>query len=137
MFFLLLFPPLFANSIEDIDVKIWRRIIYDIKLPEYKVYTADIRLKEILCQIPGIELVTDCKEATLIIDTKESRVADAVCQSIPRLTNDYRTLLKHRNEIGAFFWMKGRPTIVISGPRLERFGLKVELELEEFIEEID
>jgi hypothetical protein len=133
----LLAVPLYTSSIEDIDVKIWKRIIFDLSLEEYRIYTIDEQIRNILCRIPGIKLVEDCAEATLIIDTKRHIVYDERCQAIPRLTNDYRTLLKNRNEIGAFFWMKGRPTIVISGPRLQRFGLKVEMELEEFIEEID
>jgi hypothetical protein len=138
-FFLVLslLVPLFASPAEDIDRKIWKRIIFDLSLAEYKIYTLDRKIKAILCKIPGIQLVEDCAEATLVIDTKRHVVTDETCRSIPHLTDDYRTLLKNHDEVGAFFWMKGRPPIVMSGPRLKRFGLKVELELEEFIEEID
>jgi len=128
---------LLGQTGEEIDVKIWRRLIFDIKLDAYRIFTLDERLRAILCRIEGIELVEDCLDATLILDTREKHVASEACRAVPHLTNDYRTLLKNRDEVGAFFWMKGRPTIIISGPRLKRFGLEVDAELEDFVEEID
>ncbi len=138
-----LFALLFAVVVlwgqggEDIDVKIWKRLIFDIRLDAYRIYTADERLRAILCRIDGVELVEECSRATLIVDTRESHVDSRKCLAIPHLTDDYRTLLKNRDEIGAFFWLKGRPTIIIAGPRLKRFGLEVETELEDFVEEIE
>jgi len=122
---------------EDIDIKIWKRLIYDLSLKEYKIYTIDKKLKDILCKIPGITMVENCEFATLIIESKKSVVEDKKCENIPRLSNNYRLLLTHSNEIGAFFWMKGRPTIILSKPRLERFGLKVDIELQDYLEEIE
>ena len=125
-----------ANMDLEIDMKIWKRIIFDLSLKEYRIYTIDKKLQDILCRIPGITLVKDCDRATLIIETKKTVVTDERCANIPRLSNDYRLLVKNSNEIGAFFWMKGRPTIILSKPRLEKFGLKVDIELEDYLEDI-
>ena len=128
---------LFAMPTEDIDIKIWKRIIKDLSLEEYKIYTVDEKLKDILCKIPGITIVEDCEVATLIIESKKAVVKDSRCENIPRLSNNYRLLLTQPNEVGAFFWMKGRPTIIFSRQRLEKFGLKVDIELQDYIEEIE
>ncbi|WP_456381004.1 hypothetical protein [Hydrogenimonas sp.] len=132
----LLATRLLAASMDDIDIRIWKRIIFDLSLKEYKIYTLDTKLKEMLEKIPGITLVEDCTRATLIVETKESVVTDRRCSYIPRLSNDYRLLVKNPNEIGAFFWMKGRPTIILSRPRLKRFGLEVDEELQDYLEDI-
>ncbi|WP_300361776.1 hypothetical protein [Hydrogenimonas sp.] len=134
----LLLSVLYSSNLEsEIDRKIWKRIIFDLSLKEYRIYTIDRQLQDILCKIPGITLVKDCTQATLIIETRKTVVTDERCLEIPRLSNDYRLLVKNANEIGAFFWMKGRPTIILSKPRLERFGLKVDIELEDYLEDIE
>lgn len=128
---------LHAETPDDIDVRIWSRILNDLSLKEYRLYTADPNLRAILCRIPGVILTDDCKKATLILDTRNHVVEEPACHVIPHLTNDYRTLLNNPDEIGAFFWLKGRPTIIFFKERLERFGLEVAPELRDYVEEQD
>ena len=134
---MLLSVSIFAQPPEEVDVKLWRRIIVDLGMKRIKIYATDVRMQEILYRIPEVALAKRCSEATLVIDTKGHRTDEHACMDIPHLTDDYRTLLKEKNAIGAFFWLKGRPTIIIAGPRLERYGLKVDAELQDYIEDIE
>ncbi len=127
---------LHAEAPDDADVRIWSRIIHDLSLKEYRLFTEDPKLRAILCKIPGVKLTDDCRNATLIVDTRNHVVKDPSCQAIPHLTNDYRILLKNPNEIGAFFWLKGRPTIIFSKERLQKFGLELAPELRDYVEEL-
>ena len=133
---LLLAVLLHAETPEDVNVRIWERILHDLSLKEYRLYTEDSKLRDILRKVSGVELIDNCKEATLIVDTRNHVVKDPECRAIPRLTNDYRVLLKNPGEVGAFFWLKGRPTIIFSKKRLERFGLQVAPELRDYVEEV-
>jgi len=112
-------------------------MIFDLSLKQYRVYTEDEKIKTLLIQIPGIDVLPSCTDATLIIDTKHNIVKGNECEAIPRLSNDYRLMVRKKDEIGAFFWMKGRPTIIFSKPRLQRFGLTVAPELQDYLEEIE
>ncbi|BDY11790.1 hypothetical protein [Hydrogenimonas cancrithermarum] len=139
LLFILLVPLLLlfaASSDHEVNARIWHRIIFDLSLPEYRIYTPDKQLRKVLEKIPNIHLEDRCEYATLIIETRNAPVPVTKCPSIPRLSNDYRLFLRHKNDIGAFFWMKGRPTIIFSRPRIEAFGLKIDKEMNDYMENI-
>ena len=133
----LLAPLMLSASIfGPIDKRIWQRMIRDVKLPYYRVYTPDPSLRALLKKIPGITVVRDCTRATLAIETKSAKIPPAECRDVPLLSNGYRLFLEDRRVIGAFFWLKSRPTIVFSRPRCERMHLKLDQEMQEYMEEI-
>jgi len=134
---LLLVPLLLAASVfGDADRKIWERIIHDVRLPLYRVYTPDPRMRLLLRDIRGIEVVERCEDATLAIETKDAPIPENRCKDVPILTNCYRIFLKDRRTIGAFFWLKSRPTILFSAPRIERFHVDLDKEMQNYLEDI-
>ncbi|WP_353662675.1 hypothetical protein [Hydrogenimonas sp. SS33] len=126
-----------ADEKEDINRKIWKRVIFDLSLDGYRLYTEDRNMARLFSGIARLMIVDRCEEATLIVDTKGYVVKGNACRAIPRLTDNYRILLECPDEIGAFFWMKGRPTIIFGRERLQRFGLQVEDEMKDYVEDLE
>ncbi len=125
-----------AFASEDPDVKVWSRIISDIRLEEYRIYVRDPQLRRLVDRIGWIRRVDRCSEATLAIESREYPLTGAECASVAKLANDYRLFLRDKGAVGAFFWLKSRPTILFSAPRLRRFGLEVDEEMRQYMEDL-
>jgi hypothetical protein len=125
-----------ASTFGDPDRKIWERIIHDVHLPGYRIYTPDPDMRRLLRKIRDIEIVERCEDATLAIETKEAKIPAGQCKNVPILTDSYRIFLEDKRAIGAFFWLKSRPTILFSAPRIERFHVDLDKEMQNYLEDI-
>ncbi|WP_456399741.1 hypothetical protein [Persephonella sp.] len=74
----------------------------------------------------------NCGKADIVILTKNESVEG--CRNKPIFTTKYYLLKQNPNAIGALYWHKGRPNIIIIKERLEKFNLIPPEELLQFIE---
>ena len=133
---LLLSICIWAAKIDDTEVRIWSRLIFDIKLDSYRIFTLDPEIREVIKRIKGVDLVGSCKNATLAIESKLYPINEKDCMNIPKISNDYRLFLKDNGAIGVFYWLKSRPTILFSKRRLQEFGIGVDDEMKEYVESL-
>ena len=133
---LLLSVGIWAAKIDDAEVKIWSRLIFDIRLDKYRIYALDPEIREVIKKIKGADLVDSCKKATLAIESKLYPITEKDCINIPKISNDYRLFLKDNGAVGVFYWLKSRPTILFSKHRLQEFGIGVDDEMKEYVESL-
>ncbi len=94
-----------------------------------KVYTEDKNLKKLIENLGEIGLVDNCNDATYVL---ASLPKNKKCKK-PEIVFDYHNYKVNKNAIGAFFWQKGRPTILFSQKRLKKFNIKIRGEVAKFV----
>ena len=74
--------------------------------------------------------ITNCKKANILLikDVEEKLKFEK-----PALALDYLSFKNCENCIGAFYWRKGRPQIILIRERLKKFNIKVKGELRRYI----
>lgn len=81
-------------------------------------------------------LVNSCKEANFIFIKNEHELQCTQSSNQFILTNNYRQLKNNNHFIGAFFWSKSRPNIVLIKDRLSQKNISLPQEYQQFIEDI-
>ena len=92
----------------------------DTKLP------ADIYKKNFI-------IVQDCKMADLIILGKYND-QNYSSKNKPIIVLDYNLLKRYPDAVGAFYWQKGRPNVVMIAPRIKKMGIKLPVEFKGYVE---
>ncbi len=86
-----------------------------------------------LNEFPGeLEIVTDCKEADIVI-LSTTKYIPSTCRDKILFGTRYQHL-KNKNVIGAFFWQKGRPNILFYKDRLNKNNIKLDSSFDKYIE---
>lgn len=98
-----------------------------------KVYAADTTVRGYLETLETITLVSSCEEAELVV-TRQTQTEQG-CDRKPAIVLSYRAFKNRQDAVGAFFWQKGRPTVVYSKTRLDAFGLIVSDDLKKYVVE--
>jgi len=70
--------------------------------------------------------VYDCKKADIVLGNYNK------CNK-PHFVFSYKNLIHNKKAIGAFYWAKGRPQILLLKNRLKEFNLSIPKELDEYI----
>ncbi len=89
-------------------------------------------IKDVFKNSNHIRLADNCEKADIIILTKKFPLEK--CGEKPIFTTKYYLLRYNHNIIGALYWHKGRPNIVLIRERLEKFNITPPHELTQFIE---
>jgi hypothetical protein len=81
-------------------------------------------------------LVDSCEKANFVF-IKYEGTNNCLKNNTPfLLTNNYKKLIKNPNYIGAFFWSKSRPNIVLVKNRLMKKNIQLSSEYDQFIEDL-
>ena len=84
-----------------------------------------------------VKVVKNCKDANFIF-VKYTEVSQcSKNKKLLILTNNYKQLLSNSDFIGAFFWSKSRPNIVLVKQRLKKRGIDLPKEYNRYIEDLD
>lgn len=75
-----------------------------------------------------------CKDATIIILEKKDTL-DKACKDKATFVLEYNLLTEIPQSIGALFWKKGRPNIIIISPRAKKHSIEISENLNEYVEE--
>lgn len=126
---MLLICTVFASD-KDIATKIYLSLAMDIsekKDPKFYLH-GHIKYLE---NNSGIHTTKNCHEADIIILNTLKQLPKE-CQNKLLFTTRYRTYLKHKNILGAFFWQKGRPNIVLRKSSIEKNSIHLETSLSKY-----
>jgi hypothetical protein len=116
----------------EIVVKIAKDIMKDEKITLYIPNSTSLE-KTIYSK--KITLVDSCKEANFIFIKSDYELQCPASSKHFILTNNYRKLRNNNNFIGAFFWSKSRPNIVLVEHRLAQKNIVLPNEYRQFIED--
>ncbi len=128
---------LFADSVGDIKAKIVKNIARVFtKCKVAKVYTDDPYFFDIFQSNTDIKRVKDCKDADIIL-TKNSSYIKNICKKreayiLSTRYNDYKKSIKY--DIGAFFWQKGRPNLLINRYMVNKLHIHIPDSYKKFLD---
>jgi len=128
---------LFADSIEDVKAKIVKNIAHIFtKCKVVKVYTDDPYFFDIFQSNTKIKRVNDCKDADIIL-TKNSKDIKNICKKrkayiFSTRYNDYKKSINF--DLGAFFWQKGRPTLLINRYMINKMHIHIPDSYKKFLD---
>jgi len=96
------------------------------------VYVSDKKIHSFLRHSKKLILTDRCEQADIIISSTLKN--DPTChKDIPAIVLSYRAFKQRNDAIGAFFWQKGRPTIVYYQPRLEHYNLTTDSKVKRYV----
>lgn len=128
---------LLLMSLEASEAK-WTRLLLEQMITNIemrktqKVYLADETIRGVIEASERFEIVPECIEADIVVDSRLE--ADGSCsEEKPTIVLSYRAFLKRGDAVGAFYWAKGRPTVIYLAPRLEKFQLQVTQKLQKYV----
>lgn len=132
LFFLLSMISYLYGDVNLKEIKIHDSIAKSIfSSSPIKTYISSPQLREkILAHSRYLEL-TAMEDSSYVILSDDAKITNA--EAIVFVTN-YKLLKKHKNAIGAFYWKKGRPTIVFIKERLDRYSLELSSSFEKYYE---
>ncbi|RXK04481.1 hypothetical protein [Halarcobacter bivalviorum] len=151
LFFITIFLPLILSANKytylldeyqketELEAKIVTKIAKDI-LVDKPIYLYIPHMQELDKKIYSlsVKIVQNCNKANFIF-VKYSKPYPCEKKQNPHylLTNNYKQLLSNSNFLGAFFWSKSRPNIVLIRERLKQKKVKLSEEYERYIEDIE
>ena len=127
------------NKEIELEAKIISNIVQNLKLGNDKIflYIPEISETEKNIYSGFFNIANTCSEADFVF-VKNEKTSNHLCSSGNKkifFTNDYGTLLKNKQFIGAFFWSKSRPNIVFVKDRLIENNIVLPEIYNKFIEE--
>ncbi|RXK11692.1 hypothetical protein CP965_13050 [Halarcobacter mediterraneus] len=96
-----------------------------MKSLDYKVYSSFVKVTKL------------CSEANFVfVKYSKSHKCQKKGKNSYILTNNYKKLLSDKTFLGAFFWSKSRPNIVLVKSRLSQKNIYLPREYERYIEDL-
>lgn len=134
---LLLSLSLFSSNttLLSVEKQIIKKILYAV-VPDKKiinVYFQGSNIPDSIKKNKVIHIVKDYKKADVIIVEQKNCKQNKNLHK-PIIVLDYNLLSKCPNAIGAYFWQKGRPNIVMIEPRVKKEGIKLPDEFKIYLE---
>jgi len=124
---------------EELEVKILEKLFLDLlKKEKVKVFVVGDRGERYRRNVKKfakkLSIVSSCKEAdiTLIAGFVERIPKD--CLKGLLFSTKKEHIFKFKNCLGALYWKKGRPNLVLIREKLEKHGIELPSEYERFIE---
>lgn len=124
------------DKVIDLEAKIISKIAKDIlKNKEVNLYIPDIKQIDEKVYSTKLHIVDNCENADFVFIKYKT---DITCKNLHNkyfFTNNYQKLLKDNKFLGAFFWSKSRPNIVLIKSRLSQNHIDLSKEYNQFIED--
>jgi len=119
-----------------LEQKIFTRILQAIThhREPYYVYYHGKRLPVGLKNNSKIRLVGNPEAAEVIIIGSSRFSSRFSALNKPILTLDYEQLKRYANAVGAYFWQKGRPNIVMIRSRLDKAKISLPSDFDRYID---
>ena len=126
------------NKEIELEAKIISNIVQNLKLGNDKIflYIPEISETEKNIYSGFFNIANTCSEADFVF-VKNEKTSNQPCSGNKKIffTNNYDSLLKNKQFIGAFFWSKSRPNIVFVKNRLVENNIELPEIYNKFIEE--
>lgn len=121
----------------ELESKIVTKIAKDILNKKIYLYIPNQKALDLKVYSKNVKLVTSCDKANFVfIKYGSTKACKKNLNSFYILTNNYKQLLKNKKFIGAFFWSKSRPNIVLIKQRLNYNNVNLPKEYNRYIEEL-
>lgn len=136
--FLLMICSLYADSISDIKAKIIENIAKTFTHKKViKIYNQDPYFNDIFNANPNFKRVYTYRDADIIL-TKDS----SMFKNLPGndklpfiISTKYKDYKNNKDiDIGAFFWQKGRPNLILNAKIIQENYIKIPKEYNKFLE---
>jgi hypothetical protein len=133
-------PSLYGASPDKgvyLERKIFEKILRAVMPYRQRInlYFYGSSLPEGLRNHPTIRWVRSPNEAKILIISSRRFSPELAKLHVPVLTLDYNLLKRYPNAIGAYFWQKGRPNIIMIRSRLEKAGIRLPREFDRFTDD--
>ena len=130
---------LFANDeAKELRMRIIGALAHTVTEKEYPVvYVDDEEFKNFDVRKFGFVLTKNCSKSDVIFTKNISLLLqDCFVSNDKKLfVLSYRDYIKNEQKvIGAFFWQKGRPNIILNKELLKKYSIKVPKDYEKYIE---
>ncbi len=124
---------------EELEVKILEKLFQDILGKErVRVFVIGDKKEHYRRGIEdysdNLHLVTNCGGADIVLLAGQISSIPEDCLKKPLFSTRRENISKFRGCLGAFYWKKGRPNIVLIKERLEERGIKMPKEYRRYIE---
>lgn len=124
---------LFSFDALHVKAEIFSKIAHEfVKKDIVNIYTDDESLRKAKRFIPYLN--TTSKEKSDILFLSKIDDLECSCQTKYIFSTSYQTYKTSQKVIGAFFWQKGRPNIIIKSAMLKKLGIKLSPEFEKYVE---
>lgn len=127
------------DKVIDLEAKIITKIAKDITHnTKINIYIPDIKKIDEKVYSTKLNIVNSCEKADFIFVKYDDK--NLKCKDINNkffFTNNYKKLLNSDKYLGAFFWSKSRPNIVLLKDRLAKKHINLNKEYNKFIEDYD
>jgi len=120
------------SSDKELATKIYLSIAQEFSGKESPVFYLYKDIKY-LDKNANIKITKDCKSADIVvINTLKSLSPE--CSKKVIFTTKYRLYSENENIIGAFFWQKGRPTVIFNRELLKQHNIVLSKSFQKYIE---
>ena len=116
---------LFANSYE---IKLYETIFTKL-FNKPVIYLFVDKNKEEFKNSKVLKIVNNCKEADIILLYK---LEDLQCKNKPIFVTNYIDFISS-NAIGAFYWRKGRPQLILNKKSIDSYNLHLDKSLLKYV----
>ncbi len=124
----LTFITLYGNTLLDIKAQIISSIAHLVaNKKNIKIYVDDPAFEDIFKADKNIRRVYKCYNADVIL-TKNSKNIRQICKKkeVNIISTKYKDYKQNNNvDIGAFFWQKGRPNLLINSKIIQQRNISV------------
>lgn len=121
----------------ELESKIVTKIAKDILNQKIYLFIPNGKDLDLKVYSKNVKIVNSCDKANFVfIKYGNTKECDKNSENFYILTNNYRQLLKNKRFIGAFFWSKSRPNIVLIKQRLNYNKINLPTEYNRYIEEL-
>lgn len=116
---------LYGASSESSIIKVIFQALYQKQ--NITVFVSD-ETKTIIVKEAGFSVATLCSKADIVYTNSILEN----CTNKPIFTDNYPLFKENTNVIGAFYWSKGRPNIMFSSKRMEKFNMGLPTSLQKY-----
>lgn len=121
----------------EFEAKIVTKIAEDILInKKLKLYIPNSKSLDKKVYSKNATLVDSCEKANFVFMKYGDANNCLKKDKLLLLTNNYKKLITNSNYIGAFFWSKSRPNIVLIKNRLMKNNIQLSSEYDQFIEDL-
>jgi len=135
---LILFTLSFAGSPDSIKAKIIGKVatsLLDVSV--VFIYTDDPAYEKIFEEEENLIETSSCSDADMVLSSRLEEYRSICPPTSQRLyfATSYEDYLKNRDAaVGAFFWQKGRPNLILNEKRLKELKIRLPSEFDNYIE---
>ena len=126
------------NKEIELEAKIISNIAQNLKISQNKAFLYIPQISETEKNIYSefFNIANSCDEADFIF-VKDEKADKQLCNGNHKIffTNNYDSLLKNKQFIGAFFWSKSRPNVIFVKDRLISNNIQLPEMYNKFVEE--